>query len=153
MRFILVAVATVFISTTANAAVEDYCQAYAQDIADQVEKQNPRWQSRFDFAQKSCLFRFTNTVEKVVVAKPKPKIAAVKTSVEPASKPKPTIKPMAEPETQVAAQVAATVVPKLEVGSPEWNDYCKKKYVSFDESKGTYTSKTGIERKCLVTAE
>jgi BA14K-like protein len=41
----------------------------------------------------------------------------------------------------------------LQPGSPAWVDYCKRKYVSFNEAKGIYLSKTGIERKCLVTAD
>ena len=62
-------------------------------------------------------------------------------------------------KTQVAPVV--TAVPELQPksnakplqGSPEWAAYCKKKYVSFNEAKGSYLSKTGIERKCLVTAD
>jgi BA14K-like protein len=149
MRFTWFAIAAVFISTSAQATVEDYCQAYAQDIADQVEKQSPRWQNRFNNAHESCLFRFSNTTETVVKPKPKTKTAIIKMPVESVEKPKPVVKPEVNPETQAAA----SVIPNLEQGSAEWKDYCQKKYVSFDANKGTYTSKTGVERKCLVTAE
>jgi hypothetical protein len=149
MRFTWFAVVAVFISTSAPAAVEDYCQAYAQDIADQVEKQSPRWQSRFNNAHESCLFRFSNTAETAVKPKPKAKTTQIKKPVASVEKPKPVVKPELNAETQAAT----SVIPNLEPGSAEWNDYCQKKYVSFDVSKGTYTSKTGVERKCLVTAE
>jgi hypothetical protein len=147
MRLILSIAILTTVSVNVQAAVEDYCRAYAQDIADQVDQQSPRWKTRFNNAEKSCLFRFTTTIQPTVKAKPKPKLVAIKKTVEPTPPPKPELKP--ETETKVVAKA----VPQLEPGSTEWTDYCKKKYVSFDETKGTYLSKTGVERKCLVTAD
>ena len=40
---------------------------------------------------------------------------------------------------------------KPEPGTPAWIAYCTRKYVSFDAAKGTYLSKTGTARKCLIT--
>jgi hypothetical protein len=132
-----------------HATVADYCAAYARDFADHVEKQNPLWQHRYDNAEASCQLRFMSDEKPALKPKQKPKQVAAKKPAAPvvtaASPPKPKSK--AEP------QKVAKAVPKLLQGSPEWINYCKKKYVSFDEAKGTYLSKTGVERKCLVNAE
>jgi hypothetical protein len=148
MRLLIMIGAVCLCGAQAQANVGDYCAAYARDFADHVQKQDPQWQHRFDNAESACMLRFTTTEQPVVKAKPK-KTAARKPAaavVTPLPEPKPEPKP--EPEKQVAK-----AIPKLESGTPEWTTYCKKKYVSFDEKKGTYLSKTGIERKCLVTAD
>jgi BA14K-like protein len=147
MRLVLGVALLTAVSVNAQATVQDYCKAYAQDIADQVEQQSPRWKIRYDNAEKSCLFRFTTSVQPAVKAKSKPKLAVVKKPVKQKLIPKPELKPKTE------TKVVAKAIPQLEPGSAEWTDYCKKKYVSFDEAKGTYLSKTGVERKCMVTAD
>lgn len=140
---------TVFTAAQSGATVADYCAAYARDFADHVEKQNAQWQHRYDNADASCQLRFTSDEKPVVKIKPKAKqvLAKIPTAPVVTAVPEPKPKPEAEP------QQAAKAAPKLLQGSPEWTAYCKKKYVSFNEAKGSYLSKTGIERKCLVTAD
>jgi hypothetical protein len=36
-------------------------------------------------------------------------------------------------------------------GTPAWNDYCARKYVSFDRATGTYRSLSGKQRPCVVS--
>ena len=149
MRLATATLALITLAGTAHAAVPDYCAAYARDMADQWDKATPQWQLKFDNAEAACLGRYSTTAAAPAVKK-KLKPPA------PAAKPRP-VKPAVKEKAEVAAAVSPLqepkVVPKLVAGSPEWIDYCRKKYVSFDEVKGTYQSKTGVERKCLVTAE
>jgi hypothetical protein len=126
----------------AQADVAAYCAAYARDFADQSDKQQFNWQHRYDNAEAGCMERFANDVAKAP-SKPKPQVEKVKT--------KPAVK-LKQP-TEPPQQQAAKAVPKLAVGSAAWKAYCKKKYVSWDEKTLTYRSLTGIERKCLVTAD
>jgi hypothetical protein len=143
MRLIALFGATLILTSQAQATVGDYCAAYARDFADQIKQQEPLWQHRYAIAEKSCLLRFTSEEPPIAKVKQKTKSKLV---VKP-KPPAPAVTPQPAPE-QVAKATA-----KPQPGSPEWTDYCKKKYVSFNEKKGTYLSKTGVERKCLVTAE
>jgi hypothetical protein len=130
----------VLLAGEAHADVKDYCAAYARDFADQVQKQTAEWQPRYDNAEASCLQRFSSDVTPPPKAKPKVQKAI------PQKPPKAAPAPAEEPATKTKAL-------KPETGTPEWLAYCQKKYVSFDAAKGTYLSKTGIERKCLVTID
>jgi hypothetical protein len=153
MRKLVVAAGLVFIAPfSAHANVPDYCAAYARDFAD-LGKKSDDWQRRHDDAQSSCITRFSAFTTTPVKAKPKPKVVAASKPAQPKPEPKPEPKPGPKIETPPETKVVAKSIPKLEAGTPEWLAYCKQKYVSFDESKGTYLSKTGIERKCLVTAD
>jgi hypothetical protein len=134
-------------ATQAN--IPDYCAAYARDFADRG-KSSTDWQRRHDNAKASCITRFSAFETSPVKAKPKPKPVAVAKKPE---KPKADIKPKAKIETPPETKVVAKAALKLKEGSKEWIAYCKQKYVSFNESKGTYLSKSGVERKCLVTAD
>jgi hypothetical protein len=145
-KFFVMLSVTLLSSSQSYATVADYCAAYARDFADHVEKQNPQWQHRYDNAEASCQLRFTSD------EKPAPKTPQVSTK-KPATAVTANQKPKPKPKPEAAAQQIAKAIPKLLEGSPEWTAYCKKKYVSFNEAKGTYLSKTGIERKCLVTAD
>jgi BA14K-like protein len=148
MRFVVAIGASLIFIPHAAATVPEYCAAYARDFADHVKKQDPQWQRRYDNAEAFCLFRFTS--ESKPPAKTRIKKAAVKTPPPPPLAPVEVAAP--EPAPEPAPAKTTKVKPKLVAGSPEWTDYCKKKYVSFNEAKGTYLSKTGKERKCLVTA-
>ncbi len=137
----------------AKASIPEYCAAYARDIAD-MSSSAEDWQRRHDNAEKTCVARYSafevEPEKSKPKTKPKPKLVAAEKpilEVEPA----PKVKPEAKSEDN--AKIVAKAIPDLESGSPEWLDYCKQKYVSFDEAKGTYTSKTGVERKCMVTAD
>lgn len=140
----------------AGAAPIDYCKAYAIDFADQTQRDTPFWQQRYSDAEKACLaqFTFADPEEKAkpvqaAKAKPKPKPQAVEAQAEAME---------AAPEevdisaAAISPQPRARKKPKLVVGSGAWLDYCDRKYASFDREKGTYRSYSGVERKCLVTA-
>ncbi len=128
------------IAGPAMAGKPDYCAAYARDFADARTKDKPIWQHKYEIALAACLAE----PKKVEIAKPviekKPQVKAVVVEVVP---PEPIIEqPVVPPPKKFV---------KLEPGSPEWNDYCTKKYTSFNVKTGMYLSKTGVERRCLVT--
>jgi hypothetical protein len=152
-RCVFGATALLAATTAAQAAPQDYCRAYAIDFADTAKRGSAWWQQRYDDAEKACLLQFT-------FDEPEPEVAAAPKKVAKA-KPKPQAIPVA---TEPAADdVAAAVVepaaaaprrkPNLKEGSEAWLDYCTRKYTSFNKKTGTYTSRTGVERKCLVTAD
>lgn len=146
--FVLSLCACFAVVLPAAADVADYCAAYARDHADKGERVKQVWQKRYDNALQTCGEQFS-LQEPVAVAK-KPKVRPAKVAAE---KPQPVAQeePSAVPEAPKLQKLAS--LPNLKPGSPEWIKYCKNKYVSFNEDKGTYLSKTGIERKCLVTAD
>jgi BA14K-like protein len=145
MRKFVLSAGLLFVTPVmAHANIPDYCAAFARDYADMGEKSTD-WQRRHDDAQSSCITRFSAFAATPVKAKPKLKVVAVAKPIEAKSEPKKEL----PPETKIVAKS----IPKLETGTAEWISYCKQKYVSFDEGKGTYLSKTGVERKCLVTAD
>lgn len=152
-RCVFGAMALWLAAPVAGAAPSDYCKAYAIDFADQTKRDTPFWQQRYSDAEKACLaqFTFANPEEKalpVQAAKPKPKPQPVEASVEAVE---------AAPEAVDISAAAISPPPalkkqKLVEGSVAWFDYCERKYASFDRGKGTYRSFSGVERKCLVTA-
>jgi hypothetical protein len=141
---VVIAVGCLLPRVEAKATVTDYCEAFARDVADQLEQQGPRWDRRFNNAQQDCNQRFG--LKTKIITEPEPKL-----------KPRIPKKPKPKPETvevetpQVSAKSASK--PDLVEGSAAWLAYCKKKYVSFNPAKGTYIGKSGTERKCLVTAD
>jgi hypothetical protein len=152
-RCVLGAIALWIAAPAAGAAPSDYCKAFAIDFADQTKRDTPFWDQRFADAEKACLLQFSyegglskEKFEQVANAKPKAK---------------PVLEVRAKAVEAAAAEVdvAAAVVnakparkkPKLEEGSVAWLDYCEKKYATFNRKKGTYTARSGVERKCLVT--
>jgi BA14K-like protein len=144
--FLVLSIATV--AAPAFAAKSDYCAAYARDFADARTKDKPIWQHKYDIALASCMAE----PKKAEAVKPAtPKKVAVKPKPEVIIPPEPvpeTVKVETPPYKDVSTPRSA----KPEPGSDAWNKYCTKKYSSFDIKKGTYTSRTGVERKCLVTA-
>ena len=143
----------------ALATPEDYCAAYAVDFANAGPEDQGIWQRRFDNASNDCRAQYTAPKSEPVVAAVKAKKPA---KVVAAAKPKPKLKTVVTPASIKTKDVKKVAVEEIVVpaaakkpvpGSPEWLDYCKRKYVSFDEKKGTYLSKSGIERKCLITAD
>ncbi len=126
----------------ANATKADYCAAYARDFADARATDKALWQHKFDIAQASCMAPPKPVpVVKIVAPKAKPKIQEV---MEIPPEPTPDPVPVIEKPTIKLRLV-------LEPGSAAWNVYCGKKYTSFNPVTGTYKSRTGVERKCLVT--
>lgn len=152
-RCVLGAIALLIAAPAAGAAPSDYCKAYAIDFADVTKRDTPFWDQRFADAEKACLLQYSyegnaskENTEQVAKAKPKPKpvLEVEAKAVEAAAT-----------EVDVAAAVVdakpARKKPKLEEGSVAWLDYCEKKYATFNRKKGTYTARSGVERKCLVT--
>jgi BA14K-like protein len=126
----------------------DYCAAYARDFADARTKDKPIWQHKYEIALAACM----TEPKKAEVIKPVPaKKVVAKAKVEVIIPPEPVAEPP-KVETPPFKNVKASKTAKMEQGSAAWNDYCANKYSSFDIKKGTYTSRTGVERKCLVTA-
>jgi BA14K-like protein len=140
----VVGVSLVALATPVLANKADYCAAYARDFADARSKDKPIWQHKYDIALAAC----NAEPQKAEVTKPAPVVKKPVIKV----KAPPAIVPPIPPEPVVveAPKIKPTKAEKLEAGSPAWNDYCSKKYTSFNVKTGTYTSKTGIERKCLV---
>jgi BA14K-like protein len=130
-------VAAAAFAPPAFAVKADYCAAYARDFADAKAQDKTLWQHKYDIANEACL------------AEPKASAQVIK--ARPLSK-KSTMKPQiavpAEPQTTPASTSTKL---KLEPRSENWNTYCANKYTSFNPKTGTYTSRTGIERKCIVS--
>lgn len=121
----------------ALAAKVDYCAAYARDFADAQTHDKTIWQHKYDIANAACLAEPQANAQ-VIKAKPIVK--------------KPTTKlKIAVPAEPEATPASASAKPKLEPGSENWNSYCANKYTSFNAKTGTYTSHTGVERKCVVS--
>jgi BA14K-like protein len=120
----------VLIITPALADKPAYCAAYARDFADARAKDKVLWQHKYDITLQSCMGDPKPTIERVqAVAKKKP------------------VAKIAEPTPAPVVQIASPVA-----GSADWNIYCANKYTSFNPKTGTYMSKTGVERKCVVSA-
>jgi BA14K-like protein len=148
-RWFVFSLCVVFaLALPAAADVADYCAAFARDHADQRAREKLIWQKHYDNALQTCGEQFSSQEPMAVVKKPKKQaVKVVPDKPKPVAKAKPAVEPLAPEPKKVAS------IPNLKSGSPEWVKYCKNKYVSFNEAKGTYLSKTGIERKCLVTAD
>ena len=126
-KFLLMGLALGAFAGPALADKAAYCQAYARDFSDQATTDKTVWQHKFQIALDACLGQGKKIAKVQVAHKPVAVAAAPK----------------------VAKPAATTLV----AGTPEWNSYCAKKYTSFDEKTGMYQSKTGVARKCLVTAD
>jgi BA14K-like protein len=133
------------LATPAMADKPAYCAAYARDFADARTKDKPMWQHKYDIALQACMTvpkplvaRIPDDAKKVVES-PK-KVVKVKKEEVAAPAPEPAPEPASKPEKSA----------KLEPGSAEWNTYCTNKYSSFNVKTGKYTSKTGVQRRCLV---
>ncbi len=111
------------------ADVAAYCDAYAIDFANLSEKDDVQWQARREDALAACLRQYRDAPAVVKTKRSKPA--------------KPIVKELPAEQKR----------PEIKEGSPEWYEYCARKYTSFDRKTGSYLSKTGIERKCLVTAD
>ena len=151
MRVLLGIIALVLLVTPAMADKATYCQAYARDFSDQRASDKETWQHKFQIALDSCLASHKQTPGKsvAVVHPPDPAKPVVQaTAVQPAKstpiKAKATNKPA---DSVQSAAVRTKPVP----GTQAWNDYCAKKYTSFNVKTGMYLSHTGVERRCVFT--
>ena len=61
--------------------------------------------------------------------------------------------PASANQMRLVASASASTAPlgDLKPGSPAWNEYCAKKYVSFSAATGTYKSMSGKTRPCVVS--
>ena len=129
-----------------------YCAAYARDFANAATREKILWQHKYDISLQACLAQAKPKVVAVlmpsIVNKTPPPVVAEAVPPEPLPLPAANrkVKLVATMKTVLAAPV------KIVQGSDDWNAYCAQKYTSFDSKKGTYLSRTGVERKCLVTA-
>lgn len=148
------ACALVAATAPVRANTADYCEAYARDFADTGTADEASWQRRFENAEQQCLKQYAGLARKA--EEPRRALAA-----KPAKprKPAATVEKVAvaipdgQPTKPQPAKSKQQIVPGLEPGSDAWNDYCARKYTSFDKATGTYLSRTGVKRKCLVTAD
>jgi len=154
---VIVASVIGFAVVPASADVKTYCQAYARDQANHrltgnallnggAPKMTPEeWGDANSRAMADCMALYEAKAEK------QPEQQAAPPPPEP---PKPAvakkIRKPAKPIRKKTVTVAATTA-NLVPGTDAWNDYCDKKYSSFDRKTGTYTSKTGKTRPCRVT--
>lgn len=141
---ILAALFCCALAAPAYANKADYCAAYARDFADARATVKALWQHKYDIAQGACMAPpKAAPVVKIKAPKAKP---AVQEIVE--IPPEPTPDPVPAPVIEKSAKKLRLI---LEPGTAAWNVYCGKKYASFNPVSGTYKSRTGVERKCLVT--
>jgi ribonucleotide reductase alpha subunit len=141
MKFLypaMIACMTFMFAAPAYADKAAYCAAYARDFADALTKDKSLWQHKYDIALGACLG-----------TKP-PREAQVKAA--PKSQKKVVVKRNVDPPKAVAVTPTENAPIKLVEGSSDWKTYCANKYTSFNPKTGTYTSKTGVERKCSVSA-
>ncbi len=144
---IVVAGLAILAASPALADKASYCTAYARDFADQRATDKVVWQHKYEIALDACLAKSKAVVAKVqkpLTFPPKTKNLKVAAPV-----PKPIEAAPAPVAKKPVVQPAALAKPLP--GTVEWNEYCAKKYTSFNVKKGTYMSNTGVERKCLVT--
>ena len=120
----------------AHADARSYCQDYARDMATArlsgaailTGKRQPvsteQWASANSEILSDCLETFAPAAE---------------TSLKPVRK-----------KAVAAAAVSPSQDQTLKPGSKAWNDYCAKKYVSFDAKTGLYTGQSGKQRPCVA---
>jgi BA14K-like protein len=130
-RALIILAVGVLTMTPALADKPAYCAAYARDFADARAKDKVLWQHKYDIALQSCIGEPKQVEASVPVA---PKKVVVAKAVE--------LVPDPAPAPKKVAMVA---------GSDDWNIYCANKYTSFNPKTGTYMSKTGVERRCVVS--
>ena len=132
------------LATPALADKAAYCQAYARDFSDQTATDKATWQHKFQIALDACLAGRKQVVKSAPV---KAAVPAKQVAAKPAPAPQEPVD--AKPASADAKPASATLV----AGTSEWNDYCTKKYTSFNVKTGMYLSNTGVARKCLVTPD
>ncbi len=156
-RYVVLCLGMIALASPALADKASYCQAYARDFSDQLAKDKVTWQHKYQIALDACLGSPAKS-QTVAAAPAKPAPAP------PAAKPPVKTQEAAKaPEPAKPAEVAAAEpkpAPKKETkeadggltpGSAAWNEYCARKYTSFNPKNGQYLSHTGVMRRCLYT--
>jgi BA14K-like protein len=155
LSIVFLSLTTVSFTSPARADKASYCQAYARDFSDQRATDKATWQHKYQIALDACLA--SNKPQ--AAAKPAPvpvQPAVVKVAAPKIVPPQPQVAPpqeplVAKPVAQPGPVIADSA--KLLPGTPAWNDYCAKKYTSFNAKTGMYLSHTGAQRHCLVTKD
>ncbi len=129
-RALIILAVGILTMTPALADKPAYCAAYARDFADARAKDKVLWQHKYDIALQGCM------------GEPKPVAVSV-----PAIVKKKVVEKIVEPNPVLVPQKLG-----LAAGSADWNIYCANKYTSFNPKTGTYMSKTGVERRCVVSS-
>lgn len=129
--------ALLFGIATAQADVQSYCEDYARDMASNrmtgsailTGKRTPVSTEQWSAANAEILADCIATFEPVAQAAARP----------------------ARRRIASAASVSPSQDDQLKRGSEAWNDYCAKKYVSFNRETGLYTGQSGKQRPCVVS--
>ena len=155
MRLYPIVALALFVSASqAMADSKSYCEIYAKDFASSQTSDVDEWQLTYRNSFVDCMSQYSSDSSEPVFKK-----KVVETEVAPEDAPAPApVKVKAKAKTKTAvvqvrppkAVAQAEPIAKLEPGSDAWNDYCDKKYSSFNRETGTYTSFTGKERRCVV---
>jgi hypothetical protein len=136
-RFLFFFVAMAFAGPQAFADAKSYCELSAKDFASAQTSDVDQWQKKYRSTYDDCMLQYS-------VAEPEPVPAVLPQ--------KKSVVAIKAPEEKAPAKVSVKpALKKMEQGSNEWNAYCEAKYTSFDKAKGTYLSRTGVVRRCLVT--
>jgi hypothetical protein len=141
--YVLSLVASALLIASGNASFAskaDYCAAYAHDFANGQTQDKALWQHKYEIAMTDCLGE-SAAAEPVNTTKVKTAVKTKSVEQKVASATSKIVKPL------IARAATQT---KLQPGSEAWNNYCTNKYASFSAKTGTYTSKTGVIRKCIV---
>ena len=134
--FALAMLAASLFTTHAIASSQTYCEVFAKDFADGRTADVDQWQKSYRNAFNDCMNQYTAVTPVAAPKKPLQNQAAV---------------PLNPQDTSVEAAEVVKPAPVLAPGSEAWNEYCAAKYVSFNPDTGTYNSRTGKERRCVVT--
>lgn len=138
------ALALIASASVAQADSKSYCEIYAKDFASAKTSDVDQWQLMYRNSFTDCMDQYSAPTTAVVKPKlvekvQKKKVVAIKAPEEKA------------PDPAAEKPVAKKVRVALERGSDQWNAYCADKYVSFNKETGTYKSRTGKDKPCLVT--
>lgn len=155
MTLLVVAAAMLAGIAPAHADVTTYCNAYARDAADrhlsgagllgtEVATTVGEWEEVNRLALADCLSVYEDGGDIEPEVTPEVAEAAPVRKASP-SKPKMELLARRSDKSTVGSK------PSLVPGSQAWNDYCDRKYASFDRSTGTYKSNSGKRRRCTVT--
>ena len=146
--FALAVLASGIFAAPAFASTQSYCEIFAKDFADGRTTDVDLWQKSYRNAFNDCMNQYTAAAPQVAPKKPLQK--DVQAPVKP-----PEVEVVAETSKRTLLKppdpTAETSKPVLAPGSEAWNEYCAAKYVSFNPDTGTYNSRTGKERRCVVT--
>jgi BA14K-like protein len=134
----------------AKADTQAYCELYAKDFADGRTSVVDQWQLAYRGAFDDCMMQYAATPDTAApVVSEQPEEAAPEPVAEPApkQKAKPKVTKVAERKSK-STSAAKAASKKLVPGTDEWNDYCDRKYNSFNRQSGTYMSRSGKIRRC-----